>query len=149
MYEFAYVFPKGVLDGDKIAVIKSYNSNVDENLSSGILDIPNKVDAYKHFEPGTGAGSGYVAVNYKDQFMFYKVLEPVLDEYGNKIYGEYEDLIGEDGNPVVDSFSSLYLRSDRCIHTHSKTILHSCNSVCFVNYTSCLFCCFFGNKTTS
>lgn len=103
VYEFAYVFPKGVIDGDKIAVIKSYNSNVDENLSSGILDIPNKVDAYKHFEPGTGAGSGYVAVNYKDQFMFYKVLEPVLDEYGNKTYGEYEQQIDEEGNPVTDS----------------------------------------------
>ena len=91
VYEFAYVFPKGVLDGDKIAVIKSYNSNVDENLSSGLLDIPNKVDAYKHYDPNTGTGSGYVAVNRKDQYMFYMVLEPVLDEYGNKTYGKYEN----------------------------------------------------------
>lgn len=103
VYEFAYVFPKGVLDGDKIAVIMSYNSNVDENLSSGILDIPNKVDAYKHFDPGTGAGSGYVAVNYKDQFMFYKVAEPVLDEYGNKTYGKYDQQLDEEGNPMVDA----------------------------------------------
>lgn len=103
VYEFAYVFPKGVLDGDKIAVIKSYNSNVDENLSSGLLDIPNKVDAYKHYDPNTGTGSGYVAVNRKDQYMFYMVLEPVLDEYGNKTYGKYENKLDEEGNPVLDA----------------------------------------------
>ncbi len=102
VYEFAYVFPKGAIDGDKIAVIMSYNSNVDENLSSGILDIPNTVDAYKHYDPGTGAGSGYVAVNYKDQYMFYKAIEPVLDEYGNYTYGKYEQKVDEEGNPVVD-----------------------------------------------
>lgn len=102
VYEFAYVFPKGVVDGDKIAVIMSYNSNVDENLSSGVLTIPNKVDAYKHYDPGTGTGSGYVAVNSKDEFMFYKVVEPVLDEYGNYTYGEYEVQMDEEGNPVVD-----------------------------------------------
>ncbi len=102
VYEFAYVFPKGVVDGDKIAVIMSYNSNVDENLSSGVLNIPNKVDAYKHYDPGTGTGSGYVAVNSKDEFMFYKVIEPVLDEYGNYTYGEYEAQVDEEGNPVLD-----------------------------------------------
>lgn len=103
IYEFAYVFPKGVLDGDKIALITSYNSNVDPNLSSGLLDIPSTMDAYKHYDPGTGAGSGYVAVNFKDQFLFYKVAEPILDEYGNKTYGEYEQQVDEDGNPVYDA----------------------------------------------
>jgi len=103
VYEFAYVFPKNVVDGDKIAVIMSYNSNVDDNLSSGVLNIPNKVDAYKHYDPGTGTGSGYVAVNSKDEFMFYKVVEPVLDEYGNYTYGEYETQVDEEGNPVLDA----------------------------------------------
>lgn len=102
VYEFAYVYPKGAMDGDKIAVIMSYNSNVDENLSTGILNIPNKVDAYKHYDPGTGAGSGYVAVNYKDQFMFYKAIEPVLDKYGNYTYDKYIPQVDEEGNPVLD-----------------------------------------------
>lgn len=103
VYEFAYVYPKGVVDGDKIAVITNYNSNVDNNLSSGLLDIPSTMDAYKYYDPGTGAGSGYVAVNYKDQFLFYKVAEAVLDDYGNKTYGEYEQQVDEEGNPVVDA----------------------------------------------
>ncbi len=106
VYEFAYVYPKGVLDGDKIAVITSYNSNVDNNLSSGLLDIPSTMDGYKYFDPGTGAGSGYVAVNYKDQFLFYKVAEPVLDDYGNKTYGEYEQQVDEEGNPLVDALGN-------------------------------------------
>lgn len=106
VYEFAYVYPKGVMDGDKIAVITNYNSNVDNNLSTGLLDIPNTMDAYKYYDPGTGAGSGYVAVNYKDQFLFYKVAEPVLDDYGNKTYGEYQQQIDEEGNPMVDSLGN-------------------------------------------
>lgn len=122
VYEFAYVYPKGVIDGDKIAVIKSYNSNVDENLSSGILNIPNKVDAYKHFDPGTGAGSGYVAVNYKDQFMFYKVLEPVLDEYGNKTYGKYDQQLDEEGNPVVDANGDPVMVPDESTLITKETI---------------------------
>ena len=106
VYEFAYVYPKGVVDGDKIAVITNYNSNVDNNLSTGLLDIPNTMDAYKYFDPGTGAGSGYVAVNYKDQFLFYKISEPVLDDYGNKTYGEYQQQIDDEGNPVVDTLGN-------------------------------------------
>ncbi len=103
VYEFAYVYPKGMMDGDKVAVITAYNSNVDTNLTSGVLNIPNTVDAYKHYNPGTGTGSGYVAINSKDQYMFYKVAEPILDQYGNYTYGEYRQKVDEEGNPVVDA----------------------------------------------
>ncbi len=130
VYEFAYVYPKGVVDGDKIAVITTYNSNVDSNLSTGVLNIPNTVDAYKHYDPGTGTGSGYVAVNSKDQFMFYKVSEPVLDEYGNFTYGEYEQQVDENGAPVVDAngdpvmvpVESTLIKTDAVYPCYYKTI---------------------------
>ena len=112
VYGFTYVFPKGVIDGDKIAVITSYNSNADENLSSGILNIPNTVDAYKYYDPGTGAGSGYVAVNTKDRFLFYLVAEPVLDQYGNPTYGREIPKLDENGDEVVDENGDVVMVPD-------------------------------------
>lgn len=102
VYKFAYVYPKDKVDGDKIAVIMEYNSNVDENLSSGILTIPNKVDAYKHYASGNSTGSGYVAVNSKDQFMFYVSKEPLLDENGNYQYSGTVQAVDEEGNLMYD-----------------------------------------------
>ncbi len=102
IYEFAYVYPKGVNDGDKIAVIISYNSNADTNVGSGILNIPNTVDAYAHYDSRNSTGSGYVAVNSKDQFMFYVAKEPLLDANGNYQYTGTIQAVDEEGNPVVD-----------------------------------------------
>lgn len=58
---------------------------------------------------GTGSGSGNVAVNASDQYMFYLTEEPVLDVYGNPTYGEYkkdpetgEYLYDENGNMIPD-----------------------------------------------
>ncbi len=102
IYEFAYVYPKGAIDGEKIAVLMSYNSNLDENLSTGILNIPNKVDAYKHYDSGNSSGSGYVAVNSKDKFMFYVAKEPVLDANGNYQYSGMTEALDEEGNVILD-----------------------------------------------
>lgn len=109
VYRFAYVYPKNASSGDKIAVILEYNHNMDENVSTGILTIPDTFDAYKGYDPGTGSGSGNVAVNASDQYMFYLTEEPVLDVYGNPTYGEYqkdpetgEYLYDENGNMIPD-----------------------------------------------
>ena len=90
VYDFAYVYPKNASDTSKIAVILEYNEHMDPNVNSGVLTIPNTVDAYKAYDPGTGTGSGNVAVNSSDQYMFYLEEKPILDEYGNYTYGEYQ-----------------------------------------------------------
>ncbi len=93
VYEFAYVYPKNTSNtsgATKIAVILKYNESMDPNVNTGILTIPNTVDAYKIYDPGTGTGSGNVAVNTSDQYMFYLEEKPILDEYGNYTYGEYQ-----------------------------------------------------------
>lgn len=114
VYRFAYVYPKNATSGDKIAVILEYNSNMDENVSTGILTIPDTFDAYKTYNPGTGSGSGNVAVNAADQYMFYLTEEPILDAYGNLTYGEYqkdpetgEYLLDESGNMIPDESTLL------------------------------------------
>ena len=122
IYEFAYVYPKGVIDGEKIAVIMSYNSNVDENVSSGILTIPNKVDAYKHYDSGNSTGSGYVAVNSKDQFMFYIAKEPVLDENGDYQYGTYIPSVDEEGNEVLDEAGNPVMVPDESTMVTSDVV---------------------------
>ncbi len=101
VYNFAYVYPKNTSGGDKIAVILGYNSNMDENVSTGVLTIPDTFDAYKHYDPGTGSGSGNVAINASDQYMFYIGEAPILDEYGNYTYGEYQT-DPETGEYVLD-----------------------------------------------
>ena len=107
VYSFAYVYPKNASSGDKIAVILEYNSNMDPNVSTGVLTIPDTVDAYKAYDPGTGTGSGNVAVNASDQYMFYIDETPILDEYGNYTYGEYQKdpetgdfVLDESGNKI-------------------------------------------------
>lgn len=105
VYNFAYVYPKNTSSGDKIAVILEYNSNMDENVSTGVLTIPDTFDAYKYYDPGTGTGSGNVAVNASDQYMFYVAETPILDEYGNYTYGEYQT-DPETGEFVLDEMGN-------------------------------------------
>ncbi len=118
VYKFAYVYPKNASGGDKIAVILEYNSNMDPDVSSGILTIPDTFDAYKAYNPGTGTGSGNVAINASDQYMFYIAEEPVLDNYGNPTYGEYkkdpetgEFLLDENGNKIPDESTLITEKS--------------------------------------
>lgn len=103
VYQFAYVFPKGMDSGNKIAVILGYTPSYlsqDNNLV-----IPDTVDAYSKFKDNYGSTKGYVAVGKSGNFLYYKEEVPVLNDDGTIKYEKVEvevEVLDEFGQPTYD-----------------------------------------------
>lgn len=105
-YQFAYVSPKNASTNNRVAVILGYNGGY---LEGNALTIPDTVDAYLKYSDNLGTSSGYAAVGQSGNFLFYKMMEPVLDENGEQIIDLVprvdlagNPITGDDGNQIID-----------------------------------------------
>ena len=69
MFQFAYI-DKGS-GGDKVAVIVGYD--YERSLNSGLLVIPDTVDAYVKYTHAQGTSGGYVAVGKSGNVLYYPI----------------------------------------------------------------------------
>ena len=101
-YQFAFTYPDADKTGNQVAIILRFNYT--GNLDDGVLEVPNVVDAYKQYDTGSTA-QGFAAVNRSGNFLYYQVMVPTVDEYGDPVYvpdPDEEDHIKKDGdgNPI-------------------------------------------------